>query len=272
MAQSHSQPGLGQHGPGPLPTIFIKLTEMGPNLHFTHRYSTERIWLPPRPQRSNIASSASVWYRYQARTTTQVQRPNTRALQLYHTYSFYCSARKIFIYPSDASKYQVGDGSGNHRVSQSPIAESVASAHTEYDSSDESDTEQNQSNVERSRAQEDWSELAFTWYPRNGAAVSHATSRGYSGPTLQVRWPDRGQIQELLPNIYHADATRTVQEGQGGMTGEIAILVALVIYSVPRDRVDAALRHCLRANYEPHGLHPGHGCKFDRLVSTGIAR
>jgi hypothetical protein len=59
-----------------------------------------------------------------------------------------------------------------------------------------------------------------------------------------------------------------VPQGQGGMTGEIAILVALVIYSLPPNGLDAALRGCLRANYWPHTLPHGHGCKFDRLIST----
>ena len=254
MAHTHN-------GPGPLPTLYFKLTDMRPNPHFEQRYSRDGIWLPPRPLRSNIPrdrNSPELWYRYQAGVTTQVHAPDTRQLQLHHTYSFYSSATKLFIYPHDALRHQVGDGSGNRRLAISPVIESVG-----LNSSDDSE-----SDVEIRPDLDDWRELAFAWFQRGNAAISHAAFRGRDGTRLRAQWPDHGQIRELLPNRYHADGTTIVPQGQGGMTGEIAILVALVVYSLPPDRLDPALRGGLRANYWPHGLPQGYGCKFDRFTST----
>ena len=230
---------------------------MIPSPQFQQRYNDhDRTWLPPRPLGSNICapSTAPLWYLYAQGRTARMQTVPTRASrQLYHTYSFYCSAQRIWIYPSNALLNQVGDGTGNPRIiPASPLNEEAA-----YDSSDSSDA----SDVECTREPENWRELSFTWYPRNGAAISHATNRGYDGPRLNVQWPDQGQVRELLPPRNHADGTTVVQQGHGGMTGDCAVLVALIIYSVTPNRVDQALIYCLRNLYYPHRQLGGQGCK-----------
>lgn len=252
MAHIPPQHGMGPNGLGPLPALYIKLTNMRPNPNFEQRLSRDGIWLPPRPNRSNIAASAPVWYRYQNGATTAVYPPDTSQLHSYQTYSFYTSAARIFIYPSDALRHKVGDGTGNRRLLQSPVTET---AHIAHNSSDDSD-------ADHRRDIEDWRELAFTWFQRDNAAISHAAFRGLHSTRLGVQWPDQGQIRELLPNRYHADGTNIMAQGQGGMTGELAILIALVVYSLPPNGLDLALRNSLRANYRPHGLAHGHGCKF----------
>ena len=90
--------------------------------------------------------------------------------------------------------------------------------------------------------------------------------------TLNVRWPDQGQVRELLPSRHHANGLRpAVQQGYGGITGEIAVLVALVIYSLPPNLMDLALNRCFRLRYERHEVDPGYGCKccgFEPILHT----
>ena len=87
--------------------------------------------------------------------------------------------------------------------------------------------------------------------------------------TLNVRWPNAQPLQQLLPPRNHAGHSRPqVAQGNGGLTGEIPILVALIIYSVPANfnSLDQALRHCFSTSYQTHGLPSGQGCEFRRLV------
>lgn len=223
---------------------------MKPSPNFQQRYSsTDGSWLPPRPWRSNVRNSAPKWYMYQQGNTSRLTaEPDKRRRQLYRTYSFYSTANRIFIYPSDALRHKVGDGDGNPRISGSP------SPDTEDDSSDMSD-------VDCSREAEDWRELGFHWYPSGNASVSHAMFRG-NQHTLSVQWPDHGQVRQLLPPQYHGNARGVVPHGNGGMTGEIAVLIALIAYSVPSNLVDQALTRCLRRMYIPHQGTPGRGCEW----------
>ena len=257
-AQGHSHIVQNQNR---LPVLYFKLTVMRPSPNFRQRYdSSDRTWLPPRPHRSNLPYQHAVWYRYEGGRTVQMQTaPDSQSRQLYQTYSFYCSAQKIFIYPADALRHQVGDGSDNPRISRS--ASPDQDEDPGHDSSDDTD-------VDDDRENEDWAELAFSNDVRDGAYISHAAYRGYHGTRLGVKWLDQGQIAELLPSRNHADGTRIVQQGQGGMTGEIAVLIALVVYSVRPDSVSAALQHCLQTRYQPHGQTPGQGCKLNRRAHT----
>lgn len=240
-----------------LPTLYFELTEMTPSPRFEQRFAHDRTWLPPRPARSNVRNSATVWYRYEDGSTSRLPvEPERPSRQHYRSYSFYCSANRIWIYPSDALRHQVGDGSGNRRILPASPDEDAA-----HDSSDDPDED-------NSRELEDWRALSFTWFVRDGAAISHAATRGYHGSRLGVQWPDQGQIRELLPPRNHADGTRLVLQGNGGMTGEIGILVALIILSLPPDRLDAALRHCLRRNYWPHQQPVGQGCECRHITLT----
>ena len=239
-----------------LPTVFFELSSMTPNQLFQSRHSaSDGTWLPPRPQGSNLALGQSTWYKYEEGITSPLpQEPDRHWRVLYQTYSFYMSASKLFVYPADATKNQVGDGSGNPRVRSLPEDNSSRDNSWRDDSSDDTDVHLD------SLTSEDWRELSFQTYLRGNASISHAVFRG-PYPRLAVDWLDQGQIRELLPPRYHADGSSKPSQGGGGMTGELAILVALVVYSAPSDAADTALRHCFRRNFMSHQQPIGQGCK-----------
>jgi hypothetical protein len=165
----------------------------------------------------------------------------------------------------DASVIQVGDGSGNPVMAQTSADDT-----SESDSSDSSDKSDHRDldgrEIAKNLKPADWRKLGFIWHNLRGANVSYATSRG-EHTTLKARWPDQGQLKQLFPDRYHAGHVppATVQQGQGGITGELPVLVALVVFSVsPLRNLDEVLSGSMCANYRPHNHPHGEGCESSR--------
>jgi hypothetical protein len=74
----------------------------------------------------------------------------------------------------------------------------------------------------------------------------------------------------LLPDKYHADHSRwTPYQQYGGMNGKLALLLALLAFSVPADYVQRIVEQCIRGDHWRHSgyRHRGRGCTCCRVFS-----
>ena len=235
---------------------------MEPSNNFEIRLNAHRQWQPPRPRRSNKLvdrHTTGNWYEFKNGRTTQVEKPARARLEHFKTFSFYFSDGNIWIYPCDATRYQVGDGLGSRRIAGSPTPnEETDVSSSDYETDNDND-----------RRMEDWRPLSFKCpIPGDNSFCSYATIRAQE-ETLRLQRPDQASLSQLLPDRYHAaPEARRAPQGYGGLVGELPILVALIAYSVRPDRVDGALTHCLRQGYNSHHRPRGEGCKFHEERQT----
>ena len=225
---------------------------MAPTDLFHQRSGSNGEWLPPRPLHSNrliYGYTTGVWYAYHNWSTTLVDPPDPRTVTEYKTFSFYMNNQSFWIYPEDAVRNKVGDGTGNARISQGDDSEESGSSDEPYD--------------EGNPRVQDWAPLTFHYpIPRDTTGTSYAAARNAPHSTLNLQRPDQRALSQLLPDRYKAPADRRrAPIPWGGMVGDLPILIALIAFSVSPDRVDHYLRHCLRAAYQPHTRPRGEGCK-----------
>ena len=225
---------------------------MGPSECFHPRTDVNNQWAPPRPRHSNVRLDnrrARRWYQYQNGRTVQAGQIDPRRLVHYKTYSSYLNQGNIWIYPCDATKHEVGDGSGNERTPGSVLPD-----HDEESSSSDEESDSD-------RSTEDWLPLTFRYPIQNdNTCTSYATTRALN-ERIWLQRPDQGSLYQLFPDRYLASPPNRRATGRlGGLIGEIPILIALIAYSVRPERVDGALTGYFQQNYQPHGQPRGEGC------------
>jgi hypothetical protein len=230
---------------------------MFPSNNFDDRHDRDSTWLPPRPRYSNVhvPGATERWVEYVNNQTRPMNPPDVRGLELYKNYSFYHDNGQIWVYPSDATQNEVGDGSGNaRRTGGNP--RQLRQRHQSSSSSESGDHGS-------PSLMEDWNALSFHWMQPSGgfSGVSHACYRAPQD-TLQAERPNQAQtLAQLLPRRYHATQDRwTMDNSRGGLVGDIAILVALIAYGRPPNDVRNALVHSLRQPYRDHQHALGTGC------------
>ena len=116
----------------------------------------------------------------------------------------------------------------------------------------------------------DWRSLSFL-HPLNGdnSFTSYICFRGHRQYLWVLRQDQQHlrAISELLPNAYLRGSQRVaVDESSditppGGLVGNIAVLIALVAFSVPPEQVEVAITRCFRHCYISHGGQRGVGCE-----------
>jgi hypothetical protein len=225
---------------------------MTPNDDFSERRD-HGAWRPPRPKYSNVSVSGTTerWFEFEDNSTEQIKGPSLRDMTHYKTYSFYHHQGKKWIYPSDATQYQVGDGSGNNIMSG-------RDPHRVYGGSDSSESDFEESSWE------DWTELTFQWLDPSQTigGVSLASLRNAENQLFTQR-ADQKALLELIPPRYHAEQRRwTENTAYGGLIGELPILIALVAYSVPPKQVRSRMPDCFRLPHRSHGLRRPSECKL----------
>lgn len=223
--------------PGTPPKIWFQVDQMKPSDDSCREPGPKGQWRPPRRHRGNVllpGHTTGKWYEW---SDWRVQEsPRERRNVPYGTFSFYHDNGKFWIWPSDATRYQIGENSDGE------------------DSEDEEDCSEN--DISDSRT-EDWQALTF-----DGESTSFATIRGRSD-TMPV-WPedDVSFYRRLLPDRYlDRDPGRQMPRGSCGLTGKLPILIALIAYSVFPAKVDATLRKGIGRFYSPPSDYPMKGCK-----------
>jgi hypothetical protein len=91
---------------------------------------------------------------------------------------------------------------------------------------------------------DDWHELRFDTYDDRG--TSYLTNAGKL-PTLHVQ-PAKGNggwARMLLPEKYYSDRTAT-RDCPGGLTGELAIFLALIAFSTSRENLQGVLTYSFK--------------------------
>jgi hypothetical protein len=237
------------------PHFWLQVQKMQTSPNFNRR-SENGTWKPPKPLGSNVIAPnvSAPWYEFnnwRAQRIGTLNSPGNK--KMYKAYSFYADQDRLWVWPSDATLNKVGDGRPGGPTDD------------DSDSEDTSDEEDDPSAVT-----DDWSLLSFSrpieHDPYPNARRSYAMTRGSAG-RIGLQAQNSTALRELLPDRYLAvPGNSTAQPGQGGMIGELPILIALVALSVVPGEVDWALANCFRPVYVPHqgargqGVHR-QGCK-----------
>ncbi len=243
--------GASQQQTPDAPRFWFSIEEMEPSSKFEDRREQGQ-WLPPRPLHSNVMIQAyrGRLFQFCNWSTQTARRQDVENKVHYKTCSLYHNRGHVWIYPADATRHKVGDGT---------------SSRSEDDSSD-SDSEKERSLEEL----EDWQPLSFETSQPNSPSggASYCKTRGRLS-TLYAQRRDQSAILELLPDRYHAAADRFFPATTyGGLVGDLPILLALTALSVSRDRVAHALQWCLGRTYTPHSCPRGEGCQYHKTIAS----
>lgn len=179
----------------------------------------QHYWEPPKQLGGSVPGSGTddhLVFACNGSTVFQIaQLPVGISEHLFQTYTMYFYDG-FWLVPYDATRYQVGDGQHEN-----------ADEDDDEDEEDEEDDDEDQ--------YEDWARLKFDSHPQTYA--SEVTPFGafnrLSTQRANQTWP-----QLLLPDIYHA-ATGVIPASStyGGLYGHLAILLGLIAFSVPPNKV-----------------------------------
>ena len=233
--------------------FWFSIDVIQPNNDFDQRYDEDNQWLPPRPRGSNVLYPANThgrYYEYRNRRVHLGDRPRSQEAAHYKTFSFYHNRGVFWIYPSDA-RQKVGDGTGNLRI------------HGDDTENDSNGSSSEDNGTDQNMNQADWTSLSFQWpMSLDNTGLSYATVRARRA-TIYTQRPNQHWVQQLLPSAYHAPPERyNTVPGQGGLVGELPIMIALIAFSVRPDQVHHTLLEHMQRTYHVHDSSPGEGCKI----------
>jgi hypothetical protein len=207
------------------------------------------VWYPPRPLWSNRlvpGDTTGLTFYFDGQRVSQVQSLPTEGQIpiLFQELSAYFHNNNFWCVPYNAVTIPVGSGRQGDTDSEDDDSEA-----------DEDDT-YTQNGV-------DWHCMQFNHDTTN--YISFASVPGEYDELITQR-VDQRWVWELLPDKYHADPSRWTPDQQyGGMNGPLALLLALLAFSVPADYVQRAVEHCVRGDHWRHSGRPrGRGCKYCR--------
>lgn len=126
----------------------------------------------------------------------------------------------------------------------------------------------------------DWLQLGFQYTQILSACATYTMVDG-DQPILFAQRPDQDWPRMLLPHPYHTHngvRSRCGQHAQqqdqgqrcGGMIGQIALLIGLLVFSVKPSHVERALKTCIRHGHwtcpDRRNEEPGRGCEFHIIL------
>src|SRR6266480_1837234 len=229
------------------PHFFFEIHKMQQNPEVPSRVR-HGVWYPPRPLWSNqlVAgdTTGSIFY-FNGDRVTQVQSlPTEGSIPiLYQELSSYFYDNNFWCVPYNAVTSPVGTG------------------RQDDDDEDNSDADADDED-QFGQHWVDWHRMQF--YHDITRYISLANVPGEYDELITQR-EDQRWVPELLPDKYHADPSRwTPYQQYGGMNGKLALLLALLAFSVPADYVQRAVEHCIRGDHWRHSgyRHRGRGCKY----------
>jgi hypothetical protein len=109
-----------------------------------------------------------------------------------------------------------------------------------------------------------WRPLTFEHDDQNYS--SELTNAGTQG-RLRCQRPDQQWPRMLLPDIYQTQPM-AIHQTYGGLKGDLAILLALVAFSMSRENLQQYLQSMfLNQRWQVHGL--AHGRRFNFMLCSG---
>lgn len=223
--------------------FWFQVDQMGQSESARNRTDEVGNWLPPRSHGSNVllpGYNTGRYYEYDDGRTRQVDIWQIGVpIRYYKIASFYFIDGRVRIWPEDATQYTIGEN------------DDTTVSNADYDRNDDS------------KFMEDWQPLRFRFLKQSDSLPTNYVTYKAKRSQLQCQQQISKGITELLPDRYMASPeNHNVPEGYGGLSGNIAVLIALVAYSVSPALVEQALIQCIGRSYRPHGLSRGKGCKF----------
>jgi len=109
----------------------------------------------------------------------------------------------------------------------------------------------------RSTEANPWRKLSFEHHPTK--LSSHLTIAG-TQHTLRTQRPEQRWPRMLLPDIYHAPESSWAADGSsyGGLTGELPILLALIVFSVSKNNAETVIHNCVsQGEFQVHSENNG---------------
>lgn len=224
----------------PSPQCWIRIDEIRPR---TGRVVNTR-WWPPRPKGTNVCFGTR-WFRFRDWQTQQIQQqPNLTGIRLQSCYSVYYCDEQFSIWPGNAWKHQVGDGSPN--------------------GNDQDDASEHDEELEDDANTDDWSHLTFQSPDDDGEQLP--TFASHRELDTQVLCHRNSVIPRILPETY-LDRTDEINPGFDGLNGKLALLIALIALSEPPGRLRAVIEACLQYGYHPEPGNLGRQCTFERRTA-----
>lgn len=215
-------------------------------------------WLPPKTRNGNVKSPPSAWFRYSNQThSTQPIDQLPHGARPFKCFSMYHDRAMIWTVGYDATAHAVENG-----------VDSTAAGGNDNDDDDHDDEEEGGSdNSDDEDDRPDWTSLTFA---HNGSNHVSYAGPDLAYPRLRARRPDQYWATQLLTDMYSAPATQmTHNPSFGGLNGELPLLLGLLAFHIPANRMIAALPACVAKPwrvYPPPGLARGSGCTCDLVL------
>jgi hypothetical protein len=236
------------------PPFYFGIAPMAPAGHGAPRRSRTGRWLPPQTLGSNLQFQA-LYFSYDGQSTRVVSRfPGN--LRLYKCHSLYHDYAYIWTVPFDASTQVVGTGLNTSATRGPNNDEQDSESDSSSNSNSDSEDEEQRPNI----ASRDWQPLSFRHLSERRSYVGRQMPEGH----LAVSRDDQIWPEQLFPDTYSAQE-ETEDEDEGGLLGELTLLIGLLAFTVPEANVATLLPACMGENwdvYPPQQLRRSIGCKI----------
>lgn len=267
FARNPKQTGANRKKPQAFPRILFQVKCMRPSDRFAQNYGRTG-WIPPEPFGSNLpfrAYTTDQWYLYDGQRVQLIPAPRRGAPALYRETSLYYSDGHFWAVNGDATSNRVGEGQNNPPLNSTSyhFTSPANTADPEKSSSDDDDDD---------GIPGAWQLLKFDHEHNGSYAYPEGENRYLNLQHATQPWI----IQALPPAFLHPQQNLSIpQQGQvpqpnGGIIGDLPILIALLAFSVPESRVHEALLQSVRLRYQPHTRLGGRGsgCKCQPPAPT----
>lgn len=215
-------------------------------------------WLPPKTLGGNIARESLYFYHNGNATRVIAPFSASSRIQFYSCCSLYYDHGEFWVVPFDATQRRIGNGVDTTAARGYGEDENEDAGSTSQ-SEDERDEGENGGGADTDEG--DWVRPTFCELSSKGESY---IGRRQQNRRLAVSRLDQQWATQLFPHGYQA-RQQTSNRQRGGLVGELPLLLGLMSFSMPPDRVLACLPHCLGNPWQcppPEQCSQGCGCKF----------
>ncbi|KAK3117201.1 hypothetical protein LTR53_001628 [Teratosphaeriaceae sp. CCFEE 6253] len=207
---------------GMAPQYYFTIAPMGPHPNAVPRRTTGGRWKPPKRHGLNV-KEAELRFFQNGQATQALQTAFPETLQPFKQFSIYHDHACIWMVAYDATAQDVGDGRETTATEGDDDGDGTNSSHSADESEDP-----------------DWTTLRFDLQPHQRSYAG----QGLHSPHLHVRRLDQLWAEQLLPDTYRTTET-TPHAHEGGLNGELPLLIGLMSLTLPAHQVATCLPRCM---------------------------